>query len=260
MQDTIYSRAKRGDLPPVLSIADLCRLSTASLDCPLGAYSPGDDLAVRLRKLVTLGLVTPERSEEVSTPSMILGSFGGSPITTSGSTHMEHYISAASLRAMLSDLGEVGPMLAAWIDSGLEAAPTTKATTTKATTPKRERWYVERVTRFCEAIITSGEIDPDAPGFTAEALRDAMSEFGLWRRTREHPPAPNTLRGYAAKVGGKFFVFEGGRPKGKDTEQRHKLEVGRLVALYRLAVPENSEPGNRAPTVSASNFHRVAGG
>ncbi|MBL8451796.1 MAG: hypothetical protein JNK97_03550 [Zoogloea sp.] len=260
MQDTIFSRAKRGDLPSALPIPGICQLSTASLDRPLGAYSPGDDLAQHLRQLVTLGAIVPERSEAVSTPGMILGSIGGAPITTSDSTHMEHYIRAASLRPMLAELGEIGPLLATWIKASAGAAAEA-APATKATTPKRERWYVGRVTRFCTAVAASSDIDPDAPGFTAEALAEAIGLVGLWHRPGEPLPKTDTLRGYAAAVAAKWFVLPGGRPKGKDTEQRHRLEVGRLVALYRKAVPEeNQEPGNRAPTVSASNFHRVAGG
>lgn len=261
MQDSIFSRAKRGDLPAALSIPDICRLSTASLSCPLGRYSPGDDLALRLRQLVALGLVEPERSEAVSTPGTVLASFGGSPITTSISTYMEHYLTAAGLWAVLPELGAVGPMLLAWITASAGAAAAEAEPTTKAATPKRERWYVGRVTRFCEAITASGEIDPDVPGFTAEALAEAIGLVGLWHRPGEPLPKTDTLRGYAAEVAAKWFVLPGGRPSGKDNEQRHKLAVGRLVALYRLAVPEeNSEPGNRAPTVSASNFHRVARG
>lgn len=261
MQDTLYARAKRGDLPSALSIPDVCRLSTASLSCPLGRYSPGDDLALRLRQLVALGEIVPDRSEPVQHKGMVLGSLGGQAVVTGGGMHMEPVISAASLRAVLVDLGEIGPLLAGWITASDGAAAAEAEPTTKATTPKRERWYVGRVTRFCEAITASGEIDPDVPGFTAEALAEAIGLVGLWHRPGEPLPKTDTLRSYAAEVAAKWFVLPGGRPSGKDNEQRHKLAVGRLVALYRLAVPEeNSEPGNRAPTVSASNFHRVARG
>lgn len=260
MQDSIFSRAKRGDLPAALSIPDICRLSTASLDCPLGRYSHDDDLALRLRQLVALGEIMSDRSEPVQHKGMVLGSFGGSPMTTSISTYMEHYVTAESLRAVLAELGAVGPMLLAWITASGGAAAAEAEPTTKATTPKRERWYVGRVTGFCEAITASGDIAPDAPGFTAEALAEAIGLVGLWHRPGEPLPKTDTLRGYAAEVAAKWFVLPGGRPKGRDNEQRHKLAVGRLVALYRLAVPENSEPGNRAPAVSASNFHRVTRG
>lgn len=260
MQANLYARAKRGDLPSALSIPDICRLSTASLTCPFGRFSHGDDLALALRRLVDLGEIVPERSEAVSTPGTVLASFGGSPITTSASKYTEHFVTAASLFPLLAELGAVGPLLASWITASGGAAAAEVEPTTKATTPKRERWYVGRVTGFCEAITASGDIAPDAPGFTAEALAEAIGLVGLWHRPGEPLPKTDTLRGYAAEVAAKWFVLPGGRPSGKDNEQRHKLAVGRLVALYRLTVPENSEPGNRAPAVSASNFHRVARG
>lgn len=232
-QDSIYSRAKRGDLPSALSIADVCRLSTAGLDCPLGAYSTGDDLAVRLRQLVTLGEIVPERSEAVSTPGMVLGSIGGAPITTSGSAHMEQFISAASLRAVLVDLGEIGPMLAAWIDSGVEAAPMQAG----------EPWHRARVRAFCEAIRRAETIDPDSPDFTAADVVQAMKRLGLWHRPNAAQPDDDSLRRYVAdaEAGGKFFTFAAGRPTFERTPE---LRVEWLARAYQAGQKPDEETGS----------------
>lgn len=247
MQDSIYSRAKRGDLPSALSIADLCRLSTASLDCPLGAYSTGDALAQRLRQLVAMGLVTPERSEEVSTSGRVLASFGGALITTSASTHLEYVISAVSLRPMLADLGEIGPMLAAWIDSGVEAAaPTTKA--------KRGQgpWHRARVLDFCETIRRAEDIDPDHPPFTAVDIAQAMKQLGLWHRPDDDLPGDESLRTYVAKpdAGGKHFDFHEGNPATRELPA--ELRVDWLVRAYQAGQEPDRETGSIR--LSLSNF------
>lgn len=254
MHDSIFCRAQRGDLPSELTIADLCRLNTASLDCPQGRYAPGDDLARRLHQLVALGQIQPERTETIQHVGMVMASLGGQVVTAGDRTHLEQYLTSASLRAVLVDLGVVGPLLLAWIG----AAPVEAVTAP----PRRlaEPWYVARVTAFCEAISASGMIDPDAPGFTAMDVAEAMKGLDLWHRPGVPRPDIDTLRGYAAEVAAKWFAFPNGRPKGDDAKQRHKQAVGRLRALYRLAVPEeNQEPGNRAPPVSTSNFQRAAG-
>ena len=241
MQDTIYSRAKRGDLPSALSIADLCRLSTASLDRPLGAYSPGDDLAQRLRQLVTLGLVAPERSEAVSTPGMVLGSIGGSPITTSASKYTEHHLTATSLRPLLVELGEIGPMLAAWINSGVEAAPVQAG----------EPWHRARVRAFCDAIRRAETIDPDSPDFTAADVVQAMQRMGLWHRPDADRPDDDSLRRYVAdaEAGGKYFTFAAGRPTFKHPSE---LRVDWLVRAYQAGQEPDRETGSIR--LSLSNF------
>ncbi|WP_374487016.1 hypothetical protein [Zoogloea sp.] len=252
MHETIFTRAKRGDLPQALSIAEICRLSSANLQAPHGRYAADEALAVALRRLVDLGLVAPERSETVTNAARTLASFGGHAITISGGQHLEHYIRAADLRPYFEDLGEVGPLIAEWIMQGV-SAPKSEGT--------GEAWHVERVRRFCEALVSSGEIDPDDPGFTAQGLATAMGQVGLWHRPGEPLPAPDTLRGYSAKTGGKFFVFPGGRPAGgQAAELRQGQAVRRLVEIFRRQTGQNSEPGNQADTVSASNFPRKAAG
>lgn len=250
MQDSIYARAKRGDLPPVLSIPDLCRLSTASLDCPLGAYSPGDDLALRLRRLVTLGEIVPDRSEPVQHKGMVLGSIGGSPITTSASKYTEHRLTATSLRPMLVELGEIGPLLASWINSGVEAAPAT-TTTTKA---KRGQgpWHRARVLDFCAAILRAEDIDHDKPPFTAVDVALAMKQLGLWHRLEDKLPHINSLATYVRKpdAGGKHFDFREGNPA------THKLpasvRVEWLVRAYEASQKPDRETGSIR--LAVSNF------
>lgn len=241
MQNTIFARARRGELPAALSIADLCRLSTASLDCPLGAYSPGDDLALRLRRLVTLGEIVPDRSEPVQHKGMVLGTIGSSLITTSGSTHMEHYISAASLRLLLADLGEIGPLLAAWIKSGVEAAPMQAG----------EPWHRARVRAFCEAIRRAETIDPDSPDFTAADVVQAMKRLGLWHRPDAAQPDDDSLRRYVAdaEAGGKFFTFAAGRPTFERTPE---LRVEWLVRAYQAG--QKPDAGTGSIRLSLSNF------
>lgn len=241
MQDSIYARAKRGDLSSALSIPDVCRLSTASLDRPLGAYSPGDDLAQRLRKLVTLGEIVPDRSEPVQHKGMVLGSIGGAPITPSDSTHMEHYIRAASLRPVLADLGEVGPLLETWIGSGVEAAPVQAG----------EPWHRARVRAFCEAIVRAETIDPDSPDFTAADVVQAMQRMGLWHRPDADRPDDDSLRRYVAdaEAGGKYFTFAAGRPTFKHPSE---LRVDWLVRAYQAGQEPDRETGSiRFPV---SNF------
>jgi hypothetical protein len=241
MQANLYARAKRGDLPSALSIPDICRLSTASLTCPFGRFSHGDDLAMRLRQLVALGLVEPERSEEVSTPGTVLASFGGSPITTSISTYMEHYLTAAGLWAVLPDLVEIGPLLASWIDSGVEAAPIQAG----------EPWHRARVRAFCEAILRTNPIDPDRPDFTAADVVQAMTRLGLWHRPDADRPDDDSLRRYVAdaEAGGKFFTFAPGRPT---FDLPAGLRVERLVRAYQTAQKPDEETGSiRLPV---SNF------
>jgi hypothetical protein len=242
MQDPIFSRAKRGDLPSALSIPDICRLSTASLSCPIGRYSPGDDLAMRLRQLVALGLVEPERSEEVSTPGTVLASFGGSPITTSASKYTEHFVTTASLRAVLVDLGEIGPLLASWIDSGVAAASVQVG----------EPWHRARVRDFCATIMRAETIDPDKPPFTAMDVAQAMKQLGLWHRHSKPLPDDETLRRYAAKpdAAGWFFYFPEGNPATHDLPA--ELRVERLVRAYLAGQKPDNETGSiRLPV---SNF------
>lgn len=252
MHDSIFARAKRGDLPQALSIAEICRLATATLQAPHGQYAPGDALAIALRRLVALGLVVPERTETVILAARPLASFGGRAIATGGGHSLEHFIRAADLRPHLGDLGEVGPLLTGWIMQGV-AAPKPEF--------KGEPWHAQRVRNFCEILVASGEIASDKPGFTAVDLSKAMGELGLWHRPGEPLPTVETLRDHAAGTGGKFFVFRGGRPAGgQPAELRQMQAVRRLVALYQHRAGQNSEPGNRADPVSASNFPRRATG
>lgn len=233
MQDSIFSRAKRGDLPSALSIPDICRLSTASLDCPLGRYTPGDDLALRLRQLVALGEIVPERSEAVSTPSTVLASIGGSPIATSASKYAEHFVTAASLRAVLPELGEIGPMLLAWITAGVEAAPVQVG----------EPWHRARVRDFCETVLRAEPIDPDRPAFTAADVVQAMKRLGLWHRPDADLPDDDSLRRYVAdaEAGGKFFAFAPGRPT---FDLPAGLRVERLVRAYLAGQKPGDETGS----------------
>lgn len=252
MNDSIFARAKRGDLPQALSIAEICRLATSTLQAPHGRYAPGDALAVALRRLVDSGLLTPERTETVTLAARPLASFGGRAIATGGGHSLEHFIRAADLRPHLEDLGEVGPLLAAWIMQGV-AALKPEGT--------GEHWHVGRVRHFCEVLVSSGEIASDKPGFTAVDLSKAMGELGLWHRPGEPLPTVETLRDHAAGTGGKFFVFRGGRPAGgQPAELRQMQAVRRLVAIYQRHAGQNSEPGNQADMVSASNFPRTAAG
>lgn len=235
MQDTIFSRAKRGDLSSALSIPDVCRLSTASLDRPLGAYSPGDDLAQRLRQLVTVGAIVPERSEAVSTPGMVLGSIGGAPITTAGKMYLEHYVSAASLRPVLAELGEIGPMLASWIDSGVEAAPVAKR--------GQGPWHRARVLDFCAAILRAESIDPDHPPFSAMDVALAMKQLGLWHRTDGKLPRIESLATYVRKAdaGGKHFDFREGNPATHELPASVRVEW--LVRAYEAGQEPDAETG-----------------
>lgn len=247
MQASIFSRAKRGDLPSALPLSDVCRLSTASLSCPLGRYSPGDDLALRLRQLVALGLVEPERSEPVQHKGMVLGSLGGQAVVTGGGMHMGPFISAESLRAVLPELGEIGAMLASWINSGVEAAaPTTK--------PQRGQgpWHRARVLDFCAAILRAEDIDPDHPPFTAVDIAQAMKQLGLWHRPDDDLPGDESLRTYVAKpdAGGKHFDFHEGNPATHDLPA--ELRVERLVRAYLKGQKPDDETGSiRLPV---SNF------
>lgn len=249
MQDSIYARAKRGDLPSALSIPDLCRLSTAGLDCPLGAYSPGDDLAQRLRQLVTLGAIVPERTEAVSTPGMVLGSIGGSPITTAGKMYLEHFVTAASLRAVLVDLGEIGPLLATWINSGVEAAPVAKR--------GQGPWHRARVLDFCAAIERAVTIDPDKPPFTAMDAALAMKQLGLWHRTDGKLPRIESLATYVRKpdAGGKHFDFREGNPATRELPASVRVEW--LVRAYEAG----QEPDRLTGSIrlSLSNFQAAGG-
>ena len=257
MQDSIYARAKRGELPPDLSLEDITRLSSASLDAPLGRCS-NDDPLLRLHQLVRAGLLTPARTEEVQAPGRVLAGFGGRPVTTAPTMRTVYYVRAADLRPFLADLGQVGPLLSEWA-GGLAGvvAPAKQEETGEA-------WHVGLVRAFCEAIVGTGEIDPDNPGFTAKDVALAMDELGLWRRPGVPKLNVDTLRGYAATTAGKFFTFGNGRPAGgKSAAIRQPLASSRLVNLYRQGAAkeaENPEPGNRADTVSVSNFRRVAGG
>ena len=252
MHDSIFARAKRGDLPQALSIAEICRLATASLQAPHGQYAPGDALAVALRRLVALELIAPERTETVTLAARPLGSFGGQVIATGGGPSLEHFIRAADLRPHLGDLGEVGPLLTDWAMQGV-AAPKSEST--------GEHWYAQRLLNFCEVLVASGEVASDKPGFTLGDLSKAVGELGLWHRPGEPLPTAEALRGYAAEIGSKYFTFNNGRPAGgQPAELRQMQAVRRLVAIYQRHVEQNVEPGNRAAPVSASNFlHRAAG-
>ncbi|TXH38605.1 MAG: hypothetical protein E6Q92_09915 [Burkholderiaceae bacterium] len=206
---------------------------------------------MRLRQLVTLGEIVPERSEAVSTPGMVLGSIGGAPITTSGSMHMEHYISAASLRAVLVDLGEIVPLLSGWIDSGVEAAPATTTTTTKA---KRGQgpWHRALVLDFCDTILRVEDINPDRPPFTAMDIALAMKQVGLWHRPNDGLPSDESLRRYVAKpdAGGKHFDFHAGNPAKRELPASVRVEW--LVRAYEAGQKPDRETGSiRLPM---SNF------
>lgn len=251
MQDTTFARAKRGDLPHELTLEDITRLSSASLDAPHGACENNDPLLLRLHRLVTAGLLVATRTEQAEVPVLpALMTFRrvavGSRLVT------RHFVRGADLRPHLADLGEVGPLLHAWIMAGVEPA-------TVASRPA-EPWFMPRVQSFCEAIMASGEIDPDNPGFTARDLAVALGEVGLWHRPGEATPAPDTLRGYTAKGSEKFFVFSNGSPGGSNLH-RHGQAVRRLVSLYErhTGAAANPEPGNHAPTVPASNFRKASG-
>lgn len=233
MQNTIYARAKRGDLPPVLSIPDLCRLSTAGLDCPAGRYAPGDELARRLHQLVALGQIQPERSETVSIPGRHLASIGGSAVTTAGSTHLEHYVSAASVRAVLADLGDVGPLLLGWVDIGRDAAAPQTG----------EPWHRVRVRAFCEALLRAGDFDQDAPSFTAADVVQAMKQLGLWHRKDAGLPDDDSLRRYVADAegAGKIFAFAPGRPT---FDLPAELRVEGLIRAYQAGQKPDDETGS----------------
>lgn len=246
MPPSIYARAKRGDLTTALSIADLCRLSTASLDRPYGIFAPGDDLARRLHQLVALGQIAPERTETIQHPGMVLGSLGGQAVTAGGGTHQEHFITAASLRAVLAELGAVGPLLVAWINRGRDAAPA----------PTGEPWHRVRVRSFCAAILRAGEIDQDAPQFTAADVVQAMQRLGLWHRPGMDLPDDESLRRYVADAegAGKFFAFAPGRPT---FDLPPELRVERLVRAYEAGQKPDDETGSIR--FSASNFQAGGG-
>lgn len=244
MHDSIFARAQRGDLPAALPIPDICRLSTANVDCPMGRYAPGDDLARRLHQLVDLGLIVPERSEAVQHVGMAMASLGGQAVTASGGTHLEHIISAASMRAVLAELGAVGPLLLGWINRGRDAAPA----------PTGEPWHRARVRAFCEGLLRAGGVDQDAPPFTAADAVQAMKRLGLWHRPDTAPPDDESLRRYVAdpEGGGKFFSFAPGRPT---FDLPPELRVERLVRAYEAGQKPDDETGSirfPAPNFQAS--------
>ena len=249
MSASIYARAKRGELLPALSIPDVCRLNTASLNCPYGRYTPGDDLARRLRQLVALGLVTPERSEEVSTPGQPLASIGGRPVLSSPFIHVDHWLTAEGLRTVLADLGEVGPLLSAWVLAGV-VPPRVKDTD--------EPWYVLRVCNFCEVVLASGDIDPDHSGLTAMDIVEAMLRLELWHRPEKGRPSKTSLERYVRTTAGKHVVFVAGKPANcPDHEQRHLRAVAQLVSIYRRA---RQETLTRIDPEPASSFRACAAG
>lgn len=248
MQDSLFARAKRGDLPHELSLEDITRISSASLDAPHGLCSNGDPLLLRLYRLVSAGLLVPSRSEQVERPGVVLGSVGGHRIGTQASLTTRHYVQAGDLREHLADLGAVGPLLLDWIG---EKAPKAKGAD--------EPWHVPVVRDFCETVLASGEIDPDRPEVTAKAIVEAMVHLKLWHRGRDgHRPSEESLQRYTRDTAGKYFVLPSGRPKGdSDPELRHLRAVARLVAIYARANPETL---TRIDPESPSNFPRRSAG
>lgn len=250
MQDSLFARAKRGDLPQELSLEDITRLSSASLDAPNGLCSNDDPLLRRLHRLVGAGLLAPSRSEQVERPVMVLGSFGGQRVGTQAGMTTRHFVHACDLRTHLADLGAVGPLLLDWLGTPASKAPKTKGA--------GEPWHVVRVRDFCETVLSSGRIDPDHPEVTAGDIERAMHDLHLWHRTDGDLPSPDSRERYVRETAGKHFVLTAGRPKDcPDHAQRHQRAVAHLVALYRRAHPETM---TRTDPESASSFSRRSAG
>lgn len=252
MQDSLFARAKRGDLPDDLNLEDIARLSSASLDAPNGVHANDDPLLLRLHRLVRAGLLVPTRSEQVTAPGRVLASFGGQRVGTPASVTTRHYVQACDLVAHLADLGAVGPLLLDWMGT----APSRPAPKDKGSS---EPWHVPVVRDFCETVLASGEIDPDHPEVTAKAIVEAMKSLKLWHRGRDgHRHNEASLERYVRDTAGKFFVFPPGRPKGdSDPKQRHLRAVARLVAIYGRAKPETL---TRTGPESASSFRDRSAG
>jgi hypothetical protein len=250
MQDSIYARAKRGDLPHELPLEDITRLSSASLETPAGLMSNADPLYLRLRQLVHTGLLTPTKTEEVPAPVRVLASFGRRPVTTAPTMRTVYYVRAADLRPFLADLGQVGPLLTAWVGVASERAPRAKGTD--------EPWHVPLVRDFCQVVLASGEIDQDQSGLTAMDIVKAMLQLGLWHRPDKGRPSVSSLERYTRATAGKHVVFVAGKPANcPDHEQRHLRAVAQLVSIYRQAKPETLTRTN--PESASSFLERTAG-
>lgn len=119
MQDSIYARAGRpGGLGDILSLDEIVRLSTCSLDNPYGTIDV--QLQDKLYRLVKMGRPVPVRTEEVTWPGHPLVSVGGRCIGTPPTTTNRYYIHRAHLLPHLKDLGEVGPELLKWLNDGAQ--------------------------------------------------------------------------------------------------------------------------------------------
>jgi len=257
MQDLIYARAKRGALPQDLSLEDITRLSSASLDAPNGLCSNDDPLLRRLHRLVGAGLLVPSRSEQVERRGMVLGSFGGQRVGTQAGMTTRHFVQACDLRAHLAGLGAVGPLLLDWLGKE-DQAPKAKGAD--------EPWYMPRVRSFCAVLIASGKIDPEHPDVTAKDIAVAMYQLGLWHRSERRPdggiPDMTSLERYVRTgvnaAGEASLVLMAGRPRDcPNPEQRHLRAVACLRAIYERTNPETM---TRTDPESASNFPRRSAG
>lgn len=247
MHDSLFARAKRGDLPHELHFEDIARLSSASLDAQNGQCPNDAPLLRRLYGLLGAGLLVPVRSEQVPAPGRVFGSFGGQRVGAAPTTTTRHFVRAEDLRAHLADLGEVGPLLANWI-----GAPRAVEEVAPRARDGAEAWHVPVVHGFCEAVIASGEIDEDSPGVTAADISAAMLELRLWHREEGDLPSAASRERYVRATAGKHFVLQAGRPKDcPNPEERHMRAVAHLVELYNRVKPETM---TRIDPESASNF------
>lgn len=124
MQDSIYARAKRRELPDILSLREVAQLSRACLSDPNGRIDNNDSLLTGLYRLIAAGLMTPERSEKKEVPAWspllaVVPRRGPVRLVEPRyRTETSHYLSAATLWPHLAELGEIGPLLADWVNVG----------------------------------------------------------------------------------------------------------------------------------------------
>ncbi|NMG43979.1 hypothetical protein GPA22_09590 [Aromatoleum toluvorans] len=117
MKDSIFARSQRNELGETLSLEDVARLSRCSLDDVHGQINNDDPLLRRLYTLISLGQLTPAKTEDYLMPELVLGSFGGRAVKTPSSPAKRYFIDPAALHPHRETLGDIGPELNKWLES-----------------------------------------------------------------------------------------------------------------------------------------------